>query len=269
MREKIDLHIHSCYSDGTMRVSEIIEEAKKQHVKYLAISDHDVIEGSKELLATSHDLRVVSGVELNAFDLNQNIHVLGYGVDLENENFAAFCKENRARLEYVNERLIQILVSENRCSFEEYQKYTYEPTKGGWKALHFLVEKGICKDIFEGFQLYADYGVGYDLAQFPSVQEVCHQIHLAGGKAILAHPGRMICDNLKAELEKMICNGIDGLECYYPTHTHQVTQDCLALCKQYQALITCGSDSHGGFQKTTIGQMDVTMDDCHCEELFK
>lgn len=108
MREKIDLHIHSCYSDGTMRVSEIIEEAKKQHVKYLAISDHDVIEGSKELLATSHDLHVVSGVELNAFDLNQNIHVLGYGVDLENENFAAFCKENRARLEYVNERLIQI-----------------------------------------------------------------------------------------------------------------------------------------------------------------
>ncbi len=51
MTDKIaDLHIHSFYSDGTMSPREILIEAFKQDVGLLAITDHNILEGTVELI---------------------------------------------------------------------------------------------------------------------------------------------------------------------------------------------------------------------------
>ena len=69
MGEKFaDLHIHSYYSDGTMSPKEILEMAKNNNVALMAITDHDVLEGSRELLKICEGtgIKCIAGVELDA-----------------------------------------------------------------------------------------------------------------------------------------------------------------------------------------------------------
>ena len=44
MINRIDLHIHSNYSDGKFSPKEIIDMAKQNNVKYISITDHDNVD---------------------------------------------------------------------------------------------------------------------------------------------------------------------------------------------------------------------------------
>ncbi|RUS48187.1 PHP domain-containing protein [Cohnella sp. AR92] len=259
-----DLHIHSFYSDGTLSPEEIIAIAVEKGLGLIAITDHNALEGSREIqkLNDNNELSLISGVELDASDRGKNLHILGYGMDLSNERFIEFTKKNRLLLESVDERLIVRMQREYKnISLEEYLNYNYDRKNGGWKALHYFVEKGITDSLTAGFAFYSKYEPSYNCIEFPSVSTVCDNIHSAGGKAILAHPGRVIKvterNDFKRELTRLINLGIDGIECYYPSHSHEVTEDCLSICKELGLLITAGSDCHGSFEKTEIGEMEV------------
>lgn len=265
MNHKIaDLHIHSLFSDGTMSPEEIIAKAVEKGLGLIAISDHNVLEGSREIqkLNDKKELLLISGVELDALDRGKNLHILGYGMDLNNERFREFTKKNRLLFESLDERLIVRMQREyNNISLEEYLNYNYDRKNGGWKALHYFVEKGITSSLTAGSAFYSKYELSFDCIEFPSVSMVCNHIHSAGGKAILAHPGRVINVteriDFKREITRLIYLGIDGIECYYPTHSHEVTEDCLSICKELGLLITAGSDCHGNFGKTEIGEMEI------------
>ena len=261
----VDLHIHSFYSDGTMSPKEILEEAIKNNVGVMAITDHDVLEGSIELLTLSkdYDIECISGVELDAIDNGRNIHILGYGMNMMDEAFRSFVKSNRALLDLVNYKLIEKMqVDYDFITTEDYSEYNYDHRKGGWKALHYLMDKGLTKELREGFSFYIKYECDYDIVNFPSVQEVCKNIHNAGGKAILAHPGVTFHEYDTSELSKLIIQyldyGFDGIECYYPKHSDELTQACLNICKERNLLITTGSDCHGGFGNADIGEMKIS-----------
>ena len=43
--EKIDLHLHTTYSDGDLDITTLLLEAKKRGIKTLAITDHETIIG--------------------------------------------------------------------------------------------------------------------------------------------------------------------------------------------------------------------------------
>ena len=52
MKEKIDLHIHTCCSDGEKDPKSIIDEAVKNKVPVISITDHDTTAAyTEELLA--------------------------------------------------------------------------------------------------------------------------------------------------------------------------------------------------------------------------
>jgi predicted metal-dependent phosphoesterase TrpH len=265
MNHKIaDLHIHSLFSEGTLTPEEIIAIAVEKGLGLIAITDHNVLEGSREIqkLNDKKELLLISGVELDALDRGKNLHILGYGMDLTNERFREFTEKNRLLLESVDERLIVRMQREyNNISLKEYLNYNYDRKNGGWKALHYFVEKGITNSLTAGFAFYSKYELSYNCIEFPSVSMVCNNIHSAGGKAILAHPGRVINvterNDFKREITRLIDLGIDGIECYYPTHSHEVTEDCLSVCEELGLLITAGSDCHGYFGKTEIGEMEI------------
>ena len=90
----------------------------------------------------------------------------------------------------------------------------------------------------------------------------------------MAHPGKVIkyktLDEFESMLRKTVLeNSIDGIECYYPSHTKEITEICLRVCKDYDLMITCGCDCHGTFQKTNIGEMKKTLKDLKIEKLLK
>ena len=266
MEEKyVDLHIHSYYSDGTMSPEEILEMAKKNNVGLIAITDHDVLEGSRELieLCKDSDVKCITGVELDAIYHNLNFHILGYGVDLENDEFQKFVKRDRALLDEVNTKLIEKMENDyDDISLEDYNNYNYERNKGGWKALHYFVHKGLANNPWEGFDIYNKYDHDNTCVDFPAIKEVCYQIHKAGGKAVLAHPGKVIhkdtIDEFKEEVKGIIPFGIDGIECYYQSHSKEITEVCLDICQHEGLFVTTGSDCHGEFGNATIGQTKIS-----------
>ena len=276
MTNKIaDLHIHSYYSDGTMSPEEILDIAVKKNIGLLSITDHDILEGSMELLGLNKysNIKCISGVELDAVNSGINFHILGYGVDLTNENFGSFVRKNRELLENVNIKLIgKIQKDYPKITLVDYENFEYEKNKGGWKALHYFIEKGLTKNLLEGLMLYTKYENSYTCIKFPTIEKVCREIHNAGGKAIFAHPGKIIKNNIitefTEELNKVISMGVDGIECYYPSHSREVTAACLEVCRKNNLLITCGSDCHGKFLDTKIGELPITIDEIDIGELL-
>ena len=267
MSDKIaDLHIHSYYSDGTMSPEEILTAALSKGVGLIAISDHNSLEGSLKLqkLCRGFDIQYVPAVEIDALDNGNNIHILGYGMNLFNEEFRLFAKRNRTLLDEISIKLIEKMQSDfDSITLSDYLNYSYDRKKGGWKGIHYLYKKGLTKSLKEGLKFYQTYNCSYDCVDFPSVSLAAQYIHNAGGKAILAHPGVVIKetdkDLYKKELLRFISYGLDGTECYYPSHTNQITDICLEICEVEDLLITAGSDCHGSFGNSKIGEMHITI----------
>lgn len=74
---RLDIHVHSCFSDGVPTPKEIVEHCRKIKLDGVAITDHDNIEGSLESLKyASKDFTVIPGVEVSA----REGHILALGV---------------------------------------------------------------------------------------------------------------------------------------------------------------------------------------------
>lgn len=263
--KKVDLHIHSQYSDGTFNLSEIIKEAQKSGVDIISITDHNTVEAYRQLDCEylEKNLEIITGVEIDSIWKGRNFHILGYGIDVNNKRFIDFLNRVSNELERFNERLIKkVSKCDRRVSLLEYRKYNYDKSGGGWKLLHYLYAKGVSNSLWDSFRIYAEYNHSYDSIVFPTLNEVCKEIHLAGGVAILAHPGKVLKDmpfnKFKSEIYEIVnsCE-IDGIECYYPTHSEEITNFCLKVVKENNLLYSAGSDCHGDFEKTKIGELEV------------
>lgn len=267
LQKTVDLHIHSYYSDGTMSPKEILWTAQEKGVGIISLTDHDRLEGARELkkLCEHSKIQFISGVEMNSLNKGTTVHILGYGVDLEDKAFYEFVNRNRSMLDLISVKLIEKMQEKyEQLSVTEFLDYKYDKKKGGWKALHYLMEKRITKNLREAFPLYSKYGCNYDCVDFPSTKEVCESIRKAGGRAVLAHPGVTIktknIKEFKNELLRLMELGVDGIECYYPTHTKEITELCIKMCKEQNMLITSGADCHGSFGDTEIGELDIPVE---------
>ncbi|MCL2518453.1 MAG: PHP domain-containing protein [Oscillospiraceae bacterium] len=257
-----DLHIHSFYSDGTMSPEEIVKAAVESGVGTLAIADHNILDGSLLLrgLCRRNGINYIPAVEIDAVEGETDFHILAYGFDINNVPFNEFVKHARFSLDEMSVKLVELM----GFPLEDYMNYTYDRSLGGWKALHYFLEKGFTSSLKEGIKFYSEYGVTYDKAGYSTIAATAYRIKTAGGYSVLAHPGELIdssdINQFKAELRRIVSLGVDGIECYYPSHSEAVTQACLEVCEEYDLLVTAGSDCHGIFTKTKINEMSITMD---------
>ena len=90
---KVNLHIHSNYSDGKIDFDELILQAKKLNMKYISITDHNCVEGYKNS-KYKDDPILIKGVEFDCFYRMSLLHILGYGIDIENIELNKLCAKN-------------------------------------------------------------------------------------------------------------------------------------------------------------------------------
>ena len=67
MKPKIDLHIHTTCSDGSLSPREVIDEAVRLEVSCIAIADHDTVEAyHEELIQYAHEkgIKLIPAVEI-------------------------------------------------------------------------------------------------------------------------------------------------------------------------------------------------------------
>jgi len=64
VRLRIDMHVHTSYSDSTGSVIEVIATAKRKGLDGIAITDHQTLEGAEEAVRMNNDLIVIPGEEV-------------------------------------------------------------------------------------------------------------------------------------------------------------------------------------------------------------
>jgi predicted metal-dependent phosphoesterase TrpH len=81
----------------------------------------------------------------------------------------------------------------------------------------------------------------------PTVAAAIERIHEAGGSAVWAHPFWDISSarGVMATLDRFVKLGIDGVECFYSTHTRLQTNLLADRCGELGLLSTGSSDFHG------------------------
>ena len=90
---KINLHIHSNFSDGEKDFDFLVEQAKKLNMKYISITDHNTIKGYLNS-KYENDPILIKGVEFDCFYKMSLLHILGYGIDIKNEKLKEICAKN-------------------------------------------------------------------------------------------------------------------------------------------------------------------------------
>src|ERR671937_506330 len=87
LMSRIDLHLHTTYSDGSFTPEEVLKRAAAASVTTAAITDHDTIDGISDAMASAAGLGIelIPGIELSArypeADVGTELHILGYFVD--------------------------------------------------------------------------------------------------------------------------------------------------------------------------------------------
>lgn len=268
---RVDLHIHTIASDGCWTPERVVTEAQAQGIGLLAIADHDTIASVPLTAALVREagLAFLRGVEVNTRLEGNLFHILAYGFDPDNPALTALLRENRARLDQFNEDVVHCLIAAGYpIDLNDYAAYEYDPSRGGWKALNFLIERGFCTDVRDYIRnLLAHLSIDYPPFLHPA--QVITIIRQADGVPILAHPGANLRRvNVMDEILALFVDfGIRGLECYSPNHDDAMTRFCLDWCNRHGWLVTGGSDCHGGFAGRKLGVPSIDGADLRLGEL--
>lgn len=271
----VDMHIHSIYSDGTYTPEDIVRHALADGAELIAVCDHNVIQGTLEVmpLARAAGLVCIPGVEIDAIWRDLDVHILCYGADFENEALMAIIRDARFCLDNMSSQLLLRMQRDYpQLDFDEYTAMPHDTKLGGWKMLKYLWMKGISKDMRDGFRFYDAYGVTYAAAGFRSVETVIDAVHIAGGRAVLAHPGVTLpyrdMDDFKKQLGEILELGFDGVECHYPRNSKALTRACQDICRKRDMMITAGSDCHGAFGRHIICDTRTERDQVYLKGLM-
>ena len=90
----VDLHIHSTYSDGHMTPDELVLDAEKKGLRYIAIADHNTVNAYIETDILNNKM-VIPAIEFDCWYQGVLVHILGYGIDVNNEELQRYCAKDK------------------------------------------------------------------------------------------------------------------------------------------------------------------------------
>ena len=247
---RIDLHIHSIFSDGTLTTDELVSIAKKKRISVLSLTDHDSVSGVPEFLSScnKHKIKGISGIELSV-KYPGTLHILGYRFDHDKISESSLLKEiqgdRKDRNAAICEKLKNIGMD---ISLDEISEDAKGDIIGRPHIARFLVKKGYASNISEAFTKYLQKGaVGY-VSRFRASPGKCISlIRENGGLPVLAHPWKTSPDiydirKLAAELKDF---GLWGIECYSNSNKAFHVYEIMKLAEEIGLYATAGSDFHG------------------------
>ena len=255
----IDLHIHSTHSDGSLSVSEIVATARNSGLAAIAITDHDCINGARELLTAADQPplpQFLSGVEISAafppgIDMKGSLHILGYGFDVENYALNEALSTLQQARENRNPQIIAKLQSLGiEVDTEELSEIAGGSNPGRPHIAQLLVQKKVVASIDDAFRKLLGYGRPAYVDKYRiETDKAIAVIKQAGGIPVLAHPyliGNHADENrIEMLVEPLIEMGLGGIEVYYTEHSLKQTAHLAKFAHQKGLVMTGGSDFHG------------------------
>lgn len=257
---KCDLHVHSNYSDGSNTVSELVDIMKNYQIDIFALTDHDTVDGCKELDGKTN---FIKGVELTSICGDIKCHILGYNVDIYNKELNDLISKGKILRRQKLEKRIQYLkkVHNIELTSEELDWLYSRKSVVKTHVANILVKRGLAKNNIDAMQKYLD-ACKTGNTRFQG-EEAIGAIISSGGIPVWAHPlggegeTHLEPEKFLPRLEKMISFGIQGLECYYSRYNFDEINFLQKCAEENNLLITGGSDYHGTNKDIPLGRLNV------------
>lgn len=252
MKGVADLHSHSQYSDGTLAVADLVTLAKSRGVDLFALTDHDEMRGLEEAKRCSQaqGMAWVSGVEVSAQTNGTAVHVLGLRVDALDVSLQGALHKTREKRKLRAQRMSESLAKAGIPGALA-GALAYAPNPDLISRTHFarhLVDRGVCGSFGEVFSRFLKPGKpGYTKHEWLPMTEAIALIHGAGGRAVLAHPGRYELDpysGIDGLIRTFADAGGDGVEVVCGAHHPSEWAQFGALARKFGLLASIGSDFH-------------------------
>jgi predicted metal-dependent phosphoesterase TrpH len=259
MKNRIDLHLHTNYSDGTQSPAELLEMVRAKNLSAFSITDHDTLKGYwevKELLLEG-DPELIVGLELSVTVNEDDLHLLAYLFDPNHEALIEALDEFRQRRNHRGRLMVQKLNKMGvDISYEEVQATAGEAAVARPHIAETMFRMKAVQTYEEAFDKYIRNGGPACVPKRNfTPEESISLIHRAGGVTVLAHP---VIDATYRHIEMLAALGLDGIEIYHPVHRHRDTDKLKHLAERYRLLITGGSDFHGrNGRYGTVGSQNV------------
>jgi len=259
-----DLHIHSTASDGRLTPAEVVREAARRGLSFIALADHDTVDGiapAKAAAKSFPQLKVIPGVEISTDIPEGEVHVLGYFIDYTDAELEASLDRFRnSRLKRAQKMVAKLENLGIHIDWQRVQQIAGGTSIGRPHIAQAMLEKGYINSFKQAF---TDY-LGRDRPAYVEREkmtptEAVALIIKAQGLAVLAHP--LTAGEPEAMTIELKAAGLVGIEAYYDGYTTDEINRLVKLAEKYNLIATGGSDYHGlETSETAIGGTDLPLE---------
>jgi predicted metal-dependent phosphoesterase TrpH len=244
---KADLHLHTTASDGALTPADLVARAAELGLEAIAITDHDSVEGIPAAAVAVRNyprLTLIPGVEISTDIPGNEIHMLGYFMDCDNEQLNDELKRLRVsrqtRAKKMAAKLTELGLPIN---YTRVLELAGEGAVGRPHIAQAMLENGHIEDFRQAFDNYIGRnGPAYVEREKMLPEEAVGLIARAGGFPVLAHPADI--EDIEKLLPLYIERGLVGIETYYHGYNEQTVKRLARLADDYDLIATGGSDYH-------------------------
>jgi len=255
MKLYANLHTHTTHSDGIWTPTELVEVAKKEGYKAVAITDHDVATGYPELKKAAEKLGLESifGTEFSSpfKTLGVTYHMTAFNYDPEYPRMKAYLEQRSYCQQYTTKVLFDRGISEGLISgitWEEVLEYNNTIT---WfcneHVFRAMKAKGLKTDTDYPEFFRTVYGKRRKEVtppyEFMAGEDIIKLVHDAGGIIMIAHPqdpyGRI------EDIPALVNMGADGVEVWHGLLDNEARHAALEMALKYDLYVSGGSDHEG------------------------
>lgn len=267
---KIDLHMHSTFSDGTFTVPQIVDFAKKNDFEYISVTDHNNFQSVGVLKETVGELpHKIAGIELSTKHNGKKLHLLGYfnvNSDFNSEKFAPLTAllDREAESKAVQVRqMIDNLSVDYDVNYDEFLSMLNGD--GFINRVHiarYLTDKGITESVSNAFKTIINTKSKYFVKRREmTFEEGLDAVVRCGGLPSIAHFVEYgFTDEEIDEIATITAKATDtvGVELWHYKQNADFRRQIIDRCKKYDNLnivFTAGSDFHGANKVQNIGEI--------------
>ena len=226
---KIDLQLHSNYSDGYMTPTELVEFVKEKGVKVAALTDHNTVRGQQEFkhACRKHKIKYITGIELYVKLGTKKLNILWFNFDASDPELHKMLRATQFRRRAKVRKHLELLVKKLKFKIDINKildKYNH------YVSINHIVDdiwvipknRPIIKRILENTdpregeiikKIFYNKDFGHIMHQsYININRIIALRKKIGGQIILNHPGKH--HQLKKDLlEKLKKIGIDAIYC--------------------------------------------------------
>ena len=251
---KVDLHIHTTYSDGVFSPEKIVDTAIDAGLDAIAITDHDnvlaypiALNYAKKIADSGGKaLEILPGVEINTIYKDIEIHILGYFMNRDDSDFQAMLKsQQKARIEQT-EQILHLLNKKGgiHVTFDKLKSLVADGGSIGRPHIAKAITlAGGTTSVMEAYNKYINNDSEvYVQRKTISPHEAIEIIYDAGGIPVFAHPFDV--EDAENLIKEFMHYGLRGVEAYHRKHSPAMVEYYSSIAEKNGLIITGGSDFH-------------------------